>query len=132
LIILNSPERGVIDLAKTKGNVRLEKLIKDLKVASHENGVPIWKDIALRLSRSRKRTAEVNLSKLNRVAEEGELIVVPGKVLGSGTIEKSLSVTTFEVSMSARDKIEDAGGRIMDFQELLAENPKGTSVRIVE
>jgi large subunit ribosomal protein L18e len=119
-------------MLRKKGNPKLEGLIKDLKLASHEYGAPIWKDVALRLSRSRQLTAEVNLSRLNRVGNEGDFIVVPGKLLGSGVLDKKLNVASFEHSKSARDKIEEAGGRLMTIEDLVAENPKGTSVRIVE
>jgi large subunit ribosomal protein L18e len=119
-------------MARKKGNPKLEGLIKSLRLASHEYDAPIWKDVALRLSRSRQLTAEVNLSRLNRVGKEGDFIVVPGKVLGSGALDKKLNVASFEASGSARAKIEDAGGRLMAIEDLVAENPKGTSVRIVE
>jgi large subunit ribosomal protein L18e len=119
-------------MVRKKGNPKLEGLIKDLKLASHEHDAPIWKDVALRLSRSRRLSAEVNLSRLNRVCNDGDLVVVPGKLLGSGALEKKLNVATFEASSSARAKIEGAGGRLMTIGDLMAENPKGTSVRIVE
>jgi large subunit ribosomal protein L18e len=107
-------------------------LIKDLRLASHEYDAPIWKDLATRLSRSRKLSAEVNLSRLNRVGKDGDFLVVPGKVLGSGALEKKLNIASFEASGSARTKIEEAGGRLMTIGDLVAENPKGTAVRIVE
>jgi large subunit ribosomal protein L18e len=124
-------------MVRKKTNLKLEGLIKDLKLASHEYSAPIWnapiwKDVATRLSRSRKLTAEVNLSRLNRVGNDGDFIIVPGKVLGSGALEKKLNIATFEASGSAKTKIEEAGGRLMTIGDLVAENPKGTAVRIVE
>ncbi len=119
-------------MARKKDNPRLEGLIKDLKLASYEHKAPIWKDIALRLSRSGRLSAEVNLGRLNRVCRDGDVIVVPGKVLGSGALGKKVSIATFEASASARAKIEEAGGRLMTIGDLVAENPKGTAVRIVE
>lgn len=115
-----------------KTNPRLEGLIKDLKLASHEHDAPIWKDVATRLSRSRRLTAEVNLSRLNRVGNDGDSLVVPGKVLGSGALSKKLNIASFEASGSAKSKIEEAGGRLMTIGDMVAENPKGTAVRIVE
>jgi len=120
-----------MDVAGVKGNPKLESLIKDLKVASYVHEAPIWKDLALRLSKPRRITAEVNVSKLNRICEKGEFILVPGKVLGAGEIDKALNVAALNTSKKAQRKIEKAGGRVMKFEELVAENPKGTRVRII-
>ncbi len=125
------PEEAV-NVAGEKSNPKLERLIKYLRLASHEHKAPIWKDLALRLSRPRRHTAQVNVSRLNRVGAEGETLVVPGKVLGSGTLTKPLNVVAFGASKEARSKIENAGGRLMDIDELVAENPRGSFVRIVE
>lgn len=119
-------------MARLKSNPNLERLIKDLRIASYEHKAPIWKDIALRLSRPRRLGAEVNVSKLDRIGKKGEVIVVPGKILGSGSITKALNVAAFKTSKEAKDKIEKAGGRIMAIEELMTENPKGSYVRIVE
>jgi len=59
------------------------------------------------------------------------MIIVPGKVLGSGVITKRVSVAAWKFSKSAREKIEKAGGRVMSIRELMSENPKGTNVRIM-
>ena len=47
----------------------------------------------------------------SRAANEGDVIVVPGKVLGAGAINKKLTVAAFRFSASAVKKIEEAGGR---------------------
>jgi large subunit ribosomal protein L18e len=119
-------------VAGEKVNPNLKKLIKDLRLASFENKAPIWKDLAIRLSGPSRHSAEVNVSRLNRIGNDNETVVVPGKVLGSGHIKKPLNVAAFKTSTTARDKIEEVGGRVMSIEELVAENPKGSYVRIVE
>ncbi len=114
-----------------KTDPRVGALIRELKKLSKEKGVRIWKDIAERLEGPRRNWAEVNLSKLQRYAQEGETILVPGKVLGAGELRKRLLVAAFSFSRSAMEKIRAAGGEAMTIEELMARNPSGSGVRIM-
>lgn len=114
-----------------KTNPRLTSLITTLKDASRTGEVKIWRDIANRLEASTSAHAEVNISKINRYAADGETIIVPGKVLGSGMLNQSVRVAALNFSESAVSKIAKAQGTCMSIEELLADNPKGSRVRIL-
>jgi len=114
-----------------KTNPRLASLISLLKNTSRENGVNIWRDIADRLEAPSKNYAEVNLSKINRYATNGETIIVPGKVLGTGILEMSVNVAALNFSESASAKIRQAQGECMSIEQLISANPKGNKVRIL-
>ena len=102
-----------------------------LKKKSREEGVKIWRDLAERLSKPRRSRIEVNLSRINRYTEEGEVVVVPGKVLGAGDLEHSVTVAAFKFSRNAKEKIEKSGGRAISIEELMLEVPRGSGVRIM-
>lgn len=74
---------------------------------------------------------EVNLSGIERYAKENETLVVPGVVLASGELKKSVRVAAWKFSTNARKKIEAAKGKCLAIQDLLKENPKGSGVRII-
>ena len=95
-----------------KSDPNLLHLISQLKEQSREKGAEIWRDIAHRLEKPSRNWAEVNLSRLERYANEGDIIVVPGKVLGAGSINKKLTVAAYRFSGSAAKKIEAAGGKV--------------------
>jgi large subunit ribosomal protein L18e len=114
-----------------KSNPRLTALILRLKEASRTNEAGIWREIASRLESPRRNYAEVNISKINRYAGDGETILVPGKVLGTGVLEQPVVVAALNFSGSAQSKITKAKGSCMTIEELLAENPKGSRVRIL-
>jgi len=118
-------------LMKRKTNPNLVKLIDELLKASAMNDAPIWKDIAERLAKPKRLYAEVNVSKIQRYAKEGETIIVPGKVLGRGKITKPVTVAALSFSESARRKIIEAGGKCLTIKELLEINPTGSGVRIM-
>ena len=114
-----------------KTDPALIDLIADLKAKERENGAAIWRDIAKRLEKPRRNWAETNLSKLDRYAAEGETILVPGKVLAAGNITKKITVAAYSFSAAAEEAINAAGGKTMTIAALMAENPKGSKVRIM-
>ena len=116
-------------LTKTDPNLTL--LVDELKRESREKDIAIWRDIALRLEKPSRNWAEVNLSRLERYCNEGDVIVVPGKVLGAGNLNKKLTVAAFRFSNSAKKAIEDAGGKNLSIMELVRQNPEGSGVRIM-
>jgi large subunit ribosomal protein L18e len=117
--------------ALRKTNPGLIALIQDLKRVARENDAPLWRDIAKRLSKPGARWAAVNLSRLERYASEGEVLIVPGKLLGSGEVSKPLKVAAFKASRTAKEKVEAAGGQVLTIRQLMDENPKGSGIRIM-
>jgi len=114
-----------------KTNPALNRLIEDLRRLSREQGSALWRDVAERLARRRQRWSEVNLSRVSRTAREGETVVVPGVLLGSGELTKPLTIATYRASAGARAKVAKAGGKVLGLRDLAATNPTGTGVRIV-
>jgi large subunit ribosomal protein L18e len=114
-----------------KTNPNLVDLIRRLKDAGRINEAPVWRDIAARLEGPQSNWAEVNVGKLNRYADENDVVVVPGKLLGAGEIGKKLTVAAYRSSGQAKDKVEKAGGMSMSIDELMAKNPKGSKVKIM-
>lgn len=114
-----------------KTNQHLVDLIGDLKAQSRDTGAAVWRDVALRLSRSRKNWAQPNLSRLTRHAPEGGIVLVPGKLLGSGDVHASHKVAAYSFSASAKDKIVAAGGETLSLHELMKDNPSGKEVFIL-
>ena len=113
-------------------NPELLKLIRSLRKKAKENDVAIWRDVADRLSASKRRRISVNLGRLNRYTEQKEAVVVPGKVLGAGRLEHPLVVAAFAFSDEARQKIAQAKGKCLTIFELVENTPKGSNVRIME
>ncbi len=112
-------------------NPVVASLIKALKVASNKNEAPIWRTVSKKLQRPRRRKVVVNLSKISRYTKEGEAVVVPGKVLGSGDLDRPITIAAVAFSKSAQEKIKAANGKVMKIMDLVKENPKGSKVRII-
>ncbi len=123
---------GGIDMKKMKKtDPNLMGLISELKTVARENDAPIWRDVARRLEGPARNWAEVNVSKVSKYAEENDTIVIPGKLLGAGDIDKKVTIATYRASKSAVKKVESAGGKVIGMLELAGSNPKGSGVRIM-
>lgn len=114
-------------MEKGPENKRLIELIAELRKANKG----IWRKAAEELSRPTRRRREVNVSKIDQYARDGSVVLVPGKVLGSGFITKKVTVAAFNFSGSAKAMIEKSGGRALGIGELMAENPQGKDVVIL-
>jgi len=108
-------------------NKRLLALIYELKKADKE----IWKKVARELSKPTRRRPSVNVSKIEAYVNDGETVLVPGKVLGSGDLNKKVEVAAFAFSESAKTLIEKRGGKTISIDELMKSNPEGKNVRIL-
>lgn len=77
------------------------------------------------VSLPRRKRIKVNLRKLDKLAKEGEYIIVPGKVLGVGRLSKKLNISAVEYSGSAVEKIKQSGSKILSLDEALnSKDPK--------
>ncbi|MCC6009405.1 MAG: 50S ribosomal protein L18e [Fervidicoccaceae archaeon] len=92
-------------------NIHKRKLIRQLEKLSDKTDKAIWEKVSEILSRPRRKRVAVNIGKINRLANDGEIIIVPGKVLGGGLLEKKLVVIAESFSKTAWQKILDNGGK---------------------
>jgi large subunit ribosomal protein L18e len=112
-------------------NPQLIELIAYLKKQSRKNKVEIWRDIAKRLSKPRRKSVAVNLSRLNRYTKKSETVIVPGKVLATGEITHPITIAAFAFSGKAREKITAARGKCLSFPDLIKKSPTGSNIRII-
>ncbi|MEK6937400.1 MAG: 50S ribosomal protein L18e [Nanoarchaeota archaeon] len=111
----------------TKTNEHLLDLVTELKKTSTLKKTRIWKAVAEELLKPTRKMREVNLDKINRVTKANDVIVVPGKVLGSGNVNHKVTVAAFNFSESAKSKLKDN----LTIHELMKKNPKGTGVKLI-
>jgi len=110
---------------------RLTTLIAELKAVARETGSDVWTEVADRLEKPRRTHAEVNLGRIDRYARDGETIVVPGKVLGSGVVRTGYTVAAVDFSSAAAEKLRRADGEPLTLEQAIERNPEGTGVRVI-
>ena len=105
--------------------------LKILKKASKDNEAPIWAKIADYAQKSRSNQKIVNLKKIDESTEDGNAIIITGKVLGTGNISHKVSISSFSISNSAAQKIKQSGGEVLKFSEMIEKFPTGKGVKII-
>ena len=112
-------------------STELSDMIRFLKIKGRENKARIWSIAADQLSRPRRARAVLNLNHVSRSTNPNSLVLVPGKLLGSGAINHRVVIGAFEYSAVAREKVEGAGGQCMALKDFVARYPKGSNVTIM-
>jgi len=102
-----------------------------LERAGRKQKAPIWREASGLLSSPASNKVEVNVGRISRIAGDGAAIFVPGKVLGTGVIEKKVTVGAFSFSGSAKSKIEASGGSALTIGDFLKKYPRGSGVKLV-
>ena len=112
-------------------NPELRNLVRELKILSSGQKSNFWSRIAYDLEMPTRSRRIVNISRISKYAKPNEIVVVPGKVLGTGDISKSVTVVAWQFSGQAKEKITKAKGSCMSIQELIKKKPKLSEVRIM-
>lgn len=111
---------------RRKTNPELVKTIIEAKKGEK------WLEVAGILSSPRVKKINVNLDKIEKEAKEGEVIVVPGKVLSEGELSKKIKVVAFSFSEKAKEKISKAKGETLTILEEIKKNPDGKGIKILK
>jgi len=107
------------------------QMVKELKGASKKNNAPIWSrlaELALKPSSARRT---INIGQIEKFAKDNDVIVVPGKVLGTGNISHKITLCSFSISNTGAKKVLQSGGKILRFSELIKSYPTGRGVIII-
>jgi large subunit ribosomal protein L18e len=111
-------------------NKNTQALIQNLRKAAIEQQSPVWKRVAEDLDKPVRQRRIVNIFKINSSSNDGETVVVPGKVLGEGELTKKVTVVAQSASDEARAKISKTG-QFMLLSDFVKKNPKPQKVRLL-
>ena len=67
----------------------------------------------------------VNIKKIAEHTNEGDSVIVPGKVLGIGDIPHKITLYSFSISESAAKIITKAGGSVKPVEDAVKNHPTG-------
>ena len=91
-----------------------------------------WLEIAAALSSPKSKRINMNLDKINEEAKEGETVVIAGKVLSQGELNKKIKVVALSFSAMAKEKISKSKGETLTILEEIKKNPEAKSVRFLK
>lgn len=90
-----------------------------------------WRKISEILAGPRKNRSEINLDKIENDSSEGEVIVVPGKVLSQGELNKKVKVVALGFSDGAKEKLKNSKIEFSTIEEEIKNNPEAKGIRIL-
>ena len=106
-------------------------MVKQLKVASAKNKAPIWSKLAQFALKPKSAKRVVNLTKINDLTKDNDVVIVPGKILATGKIDHKITLSSFSISNSAAKKVIESGGKILSFPEIIEKFPNGNGVQVI-
>lgn len=112
--------------AKNKKNPEIVETI----IACRKNDK--WLKVGQIISTPRRSRVSINLDEINRRSEDGEIILIPGKVLSQGEINKKIKIVALGFSESAKEKLNKEK---IDFKTIVEEiklNPEGKKIKILK
>lgn len=90
-----------------------------------------WLKIAHILSSPKRKKICLNLRDIEQQAKEGKTIIVPGKILGDGMLNKKVKIAAFNFSKSASEKLKKQKIEFTTILEELEKNPGFKEVLIL-
>ncbi len=117
-------------ISKTKISKRQKRktnpeLVETIELAKKNNLL----DLAKRLSGPTRLHSKINLEDLNKL--KGDKILVVGKVLGNGQIERKISIAALGFSKSALERLKKKGCETKTIKQEIEKNKKLEGVKII-
>jgi len=91
-----------------------------------------WRRVLELLQVASRKRVGVNVSRIAQYAKDGQLVIVPDKVLGTGAIKVKVTVAAVSFSQSAKKIIEAAGGKTITIAEAAKKNATGKDAVILK
>lgn len=109
-------------------NVMIRKLIRKLGKEKKS----LWKRVAELLQSPSRKRSYINLYKINKYTKPGDVVIVPGKVLGIGKLDHEVTIVALDFSASAKKKILEAKGKIVSLYNFDTLDLKSKSIRLMK
>ena len=119
--------------SKTKIEKNLKRktssdLVETIIAAKKAQG---WQEVASVLASPRRLREGINLSDIEKKAE-GDVVVVPGKVLSMGELNKKIKIVAMSFSSGAKEKLLKSKHEISTVLEEIKRNPEAKGVKILK
>jgi len=119
---------------KTKINKQIQKKSRrelvDTIIAAKKKEK--WFEVAKILSGPRRKNVNFNLNEIDKNIKKEEIVVIPGKVLSSGELNKKVKIVALSFSEKAKEKLEKAKIPFSYIIEEIKRNPEGKGIQILK
>lgn len=110
---------------RKKTNPALAEVIREAH--NHEP----WKPLAVILAGSTRKQSALNLFEIDKVAKEGDTIIVPGKILSHGNLTKRIVICALSISEKALEKLKESKSSFVLLIDEIKKNRKAEGVKLI-
>lgn len=118
---------------KTKISKQLERksnsILTETVIAGKKQDA--WLEVAGLLSTPRRKRICLNLEEISKNSNAGESVVIPGKVLSQGEIDKKIKVIAFNFSDKAKEKLLSAKCEVVNILDEIKSNPSAKGIKVL-
>ncbi|MEM4703400.1 MAG: 50S ribosomal protein L18e [Candidatus Pacearchaeota archaeon] len=114
-------------ISKTRINKKAQRKNEELKhtiLALKKQKNKDFLKIARYLVMPRKKSIAVNLERINKLCKDDDVVLIPGKILSKGSLNKKIQLVAFKVSGKALEKIRESGSSFCTMNQFLNEKEK--------
>lgn len=115
-------------IEKQSQRKRNPEIVKTIRAAKKKDK---WIEIAGILSGPRRKMPSLNLTEIDKDSKEGDIVVIPGKVLSQGEINKKIKVVALAFSEKAREKLMKSKSDHTSILEEIKKNPEAKGIKIL-
>ncbi|MSS74242.1 50S ribosomal protein L18e [Candidatus Pacearchaeota archaeon] len=91
-----------------------------------------WQTVAQLVSGPRRNYSSVNLDRINSESEDGDTVIIVGKILGNGDLTKKLRICALYFSDSAINKIKQAKCEAIKLVDEIKKNGSAKGVKLIK
>ena len=106
-----------------------QELVETIRAAKKNKN---WLEVAGIFSGPRKKRKNLNLEEIDKLSKEGEIIVVPGKVLSQGEINKKIKIVALGFSKKAEEKLLNSKCEAVYIKDEIKKDPEAKGIRILK
>jgi large subunit ribosomal protein L18e len=107
-----------------------DKEIVETIIAAKKN--KSWLGIASILVGPRRNRTSINLEEIDKEIKDGETVVIPGKVLSQGYVNKKLKVVALNFSEKAKEKLLNTKCEVSNILDEIKKNPQAKNIKILK
>ena len=90
-----------------------------------------WLNVAHLISIPARKQVALNLRDINAQVKDNQTVIIPGKVLSSGSIDKKIEIAAFSFSSSAVNKLKKLKIEYHSILEEVKKNPEARDIIIL-
>jgi len=91
-----------------------------------------WLEVANLISRPKNKLSKKNLFEINKETEKGDAVLIPGKILATGALDKKVRIIALSFSTSAVEKMKKTKSEAVYIIDEIKSNPKAEGIKIIK